>query len=115
MLKLYWCLVVSIQFVSIFSEELAQRLQAEENRAAHQAQEQNERVRGNQSLIPSNNPVQPTASSSSRQVERHESQRNKNVSDEYNSVWYVIMKKISYTDTIISVYVTITLFQCTIL
>ena len=46
-------------------------------------------------MIPSNNPAQPTASSSSRQVERHESQRNKNVSDEYNSVWYVIMKKIS--------------------
>ena len=83
-----------IQFEFIFSEELAQRLQDEENRAAHQAQEQNERVRGNQSLVPSNNPVQPTASSSSRQVERHESQRNKNVSDECNSVWCVIIKKI---------------------
>ena len=63
-----------------YSEELAQRLQAEENRAAHQAQEQNERVRGNQNLLSSVNPGQPIASSSSHQVERHESQRNKNVS-----------------------------------
>ena len=108
-----------IQFEFIFSEELAQRLQDEENRAAHQAQEQNERVRGNQSLVPSNNPVQPTASSSSRQVERHESQRNKNVSDECNSVWCVIIKKISLTKNLkmifMSVYVSNPLFQCTIL
>ena len=63
-----------------FSEELAQRLQGEENRAAHQAQEQNERARANQNLLSQAHQEQQAGASSSRQVERHESQRNKNVS-----------------------------------
>ena len=72
-----------------FSEELAQRLQAEENRAAHQAQEQNERARANQNLLSQAHQEQQASASSSRQVERHESQRNKNVSYKYISMIYL--------------------------
>ena len=65
-----------------YSEELAQRLQDEENRVAQQVQEeQNGRSRINNQ--PPSSAVEnsmPSTSSSSRQVERHESQRTKNVS-----------------------------------
>jgi hypothetical protein len=65
-----------------YSEELAQRLQEEENRVAQQVQEeQNGRSRINNQ--PPSSAVEnsmPSTSSSSRQVERHESQRTKNVS-----------------------------------
>ena len=65
-----------------YSEELAKRLQDEENRAAQQVQEeQNGRNRRFNQPLPT--AVETNASampSSSRQVERHESQRAKNVS-----------------------------------
>ena len=66
----------------IYSEELAQRLQAEEDLAAQQAQEQNTTVRGRRDVRPiphqiASNPL-PSASSS-RQVEGHDPHRSKNV------------------------------------
>ena len=65
-----------------YSEELAQRLQEEENLAAQQAQEE-QSGRGRRENQPFPSPVDPhqppPTSSSSRQVERHESQRTKNV------------------------------------
>ena len=60
---------------------MAQRLQDEENRAAQQLQEeQNGRNRSNQPLPTAVETNLNAMSSSSRQVERHESQRTKNVS-----------------------------------
>ena len=64
------------------SEELAQRLQEEENLAAQHAQEE-QSGRGRRENQPFPSPVDPhqlpPTSSTSRQVERHESQRTKNV------------------------------------